>query len=166
MRVRPADDADLDHIDRIHTAAFASPTESHIVRSLRDRGKLTVSLMIECSGEAIGHLAMSPVQVDGSSATILAIGPIAVIPERQRQGVGSELMREGINRSRRGGVAAIILLGDPAWYRRFGFKPASMYGLRCRWTDGPAFQVLVLDPDAISNVTGEVRYDACFDDAD
>ena len=125
--IRPETPADAAVIGAITTEAFAlaphkSGTEAAIVDALRAAGALTLSLVAEEDGAVVGHVAVSAVTVDGRDVGWFALGPIAVRPDRQGRGVGAALMREGLARMREEGAHGIVLVGDPAYYGRFGFS--------------------------------------------
>lgn len=103
-------------------AAHTSHTEQFIVNALRDCGQLSVSLVAEENGEVLGHVAVSPVSVSGGASGWYGLGPLSVVPERQRQGIGSLLVKQALEELRNLGAAGCVLLGDPGYYRRFGFR--------------------------------------------
>lgn len=118
---------DIGAIHSVTTAAFANArysnhAEQFIVARLRAAGALFVSLVAESEGKVIGHVAVSPVEISDGSRDWYGLGPISVLPAHQRQGVGSKLMREALGDLRERGVAGCVLLGDPKYYGRFGFK--------------------------------------------
>jgi len=139
-------------------ARYSSQTEARIVDALRDAGALTLSLVAIEDGEIIGHVAFSPVRINGRPGGWYGLGPVSVWPDRQRGGVGSAIIRDGLDRLRAMGAEGCVLLGDPAYYGRFGF--ASDPGLR--YGDVPAgyFQGLAF---AGGLPTGEVTYHPGFD---
>lgn len=103
-------------------AAHTSHTEQYIVNALRQSGQLVVSLVAEADGEIIGHVAVSPVTLSDGSRGWYGLGPISVVPTHQGQGVGSLLMTQALARLRGMGACGCVLLGDPHFYGRFGFK--------------------------------------------
>ena len=124
--IRPEENRDIEAIRRVTKAAFApmaysSQTEAEIIDALRAAGALTISLAAVEAGEVIGHIAFSPVTIDGKDTGWFGLGPISVDPGRQKQGIGSRLMREGLSRLQAMGAKGCVLLGDPGYYRRFGF---------------------------------------------
>ena len=128
-----------------------------LVDALRDARAHVVSLVVEDDGLVVGHVLFSPVSVgDGGG---LGLGPMAVVPERQRLGLGSLLVREGLAEGQRHGYGVVVVLGHPGFYSRFGFAPASTRGLRCEF-DVPdeAFLVVELVPGALGARQGLVRY--------
>lgn len=133
MILRPETPADIGTIHQMTQAAFAgaahrSGSEGAIIDALRAAGALTLSLVAEEAGQIVGHVALSPVRVAGRALGWYGLGPIAVRPDRQGQGVGGALIRDAEARLRAQGAAGCVLVGDPAYYIRFGF--AADAGLR------------------------------------
>ena len=125
--IRPETPADADAIAALTTAAFlnaphTSQTEAFIVNALRRAGALSVSLVAEQGGELVGHVATSPVVIADGTPGWHGLGPISVLPVRQGQGIGSALMQAALQALREQGAAGIMLVGDPGYYRRFGFR--------------------------------------------
>jgi len=138
MRVRDETVGDADGIDAVTRSAFAdaahsSHTEHLIVRALRAAGALSVSLVAEDGSAIIGHVAISPVTIidllDQPVTRWYGLGPISVLPDRQGQGVGSQLMAQALRQLRERGAAGCVLLGDPGYYQRFGFQAESVLQL-------------------------------------
>ena len=160
FHTRPETTADAAAIRRVHAAAFPTPTEAELVDRLRAHGKATVSLVAEQAREIAGHILFSPVEVDGVRSVGLALGlaPVAVVPAWQRQGAGSRLVREGLEACRWLGCGLVVVLGEPAYYRRFGFEHACRRGLRNEYRADDAFQVIELSAGSIPPVGGLVKY--------
>src|SRR5262245_38185079 len=115
--------------------AFGQPDEANLVDRLRANGKAVVSLVAVTTGEdarTVGHILFSPVTIESAQGIVPAIGlaPVAVLPEFQNRGVGSELIRAGLDECRKAGYRRAIVLGHPEYYPRFGFAPASRYGIK------------------------------------
>jgi putative acetyltransferase len=124
--IRPETPSDHGSIRDILIAAFANHPYSHqtehlIVEALRADDALAVSLVAEVDGDVVGHIAFSPVTIDGKDCGWFALGPVAVLPAFQRQGIGQALINEGLKVIRNLGAQGCALVGDPAYYRRFGF---------------------------------------------
>lgn len=120
--------SDLAAIHAVTAAAFLNAprtarTEQFIVDALRKAGALTISLVAEQDGEVVGHVAVSPISISDGSAGWYGLGPISVKPELQRKGIGSLLMQAALRLLQERGAAGCALVGDPAYYSRFGFKP-------------------------------------------
>lgn len=157
---RPDDIAAIHSVtrDAFREAEHSSGTEQYIVDALRDAGALSYSFVAEYGGRIVGHVAASPVTIDGDVSGWFGIGPLSVAPERQRQGIGAALMRAVLEALREAGAAGCVLLGDPAYYGRFGFTPAAPLVL----PDVPPeyFQALTFRGE---RPAGVVRYHAGFD---
>ncbi len=118
---------DVPSIEAVTVAAFlnaahSSHTEQHIVNALRRSGALTVSLVAELDGVLVGHIALSPVSISDGSTHWFGLGPISVLPAHQGHGVGSALMQAALVALRQHGAHGCVLLGDPGYYGRFGFR--------------------------------------------
>lgn len=159
--IRPERVADIAMIHVLHAAAFRSRTEARVVAALRASDQLAVSLVATFHDAVIGHVAFSPVTLDGAPGG-LGLAPIAVRPEHRNKGVAARLVAEGIARCRESGAGFIVVLGEPRYYARFGFAPASARALRCDFGGGDAFQVLELVPGAIPGRGGHVEYAEAF----
>ncbi len=103
-------------------ATHSDGTEQFIIDELRRQQALTLSLIAEMDKEMVGHVAFSPVTVDGAEAGVYALGPISVSPDYQKKGIGSMLVKSGLEQIKSMGARAVVLAGDPAWYSRFGFE--------------------------------------------
>ena len=139
-------------------AAHSSHTEQFIVNALRRAGRLSVSLVAQDGAAIVGHVAVSPVAISSGAAGWYGLGPISVLPGRQREGIGSGLMRAALTELRRLGAAGCVLLGDPAYYRRFGF--AARPELVLPGVPPEYFQALSFDG---SWPEGSVRYHEAFE---
>lgn len=152
--------SDCDAIRAVHTAAFPTDAEARLVDALRDAGRLTLSLVAMIGDSVVGHVALSPVTIDGETVG-LGLAPVAVRPEQQGRGVGGRLIREALDRCRADGVPLVVVLGEPGYYRRFGFVPASRYGLSDPYGGGDAFLAIRLREDR-PIPTGLVAYSPEF----
>jgi len=138
--------------------AYSSQTEAKIVDGLRSAGALTLSLVAVQDEAIVGHVAFSPVTINDNEGDWYGLGPISVWPERQRQGIGQALIREGLQRLKVIPAAGCVLLGNPKFYGRFGFEhdPDLIY----RGAPSRYFQRLTLSG---SSPKGEVRYHLSFE---
>jgi len=128
LKIRPETPVDIPAIHALTEAAFlhaphTAHTEQFIVAALRKTGALSMSLVAEEDGGIVGHVALSPVSISDGATGWFGLGPISVTPSRQRQGTGSRLMNEVLQRLKEMGASGCVLVGDPAFYSRFGFKP-------------------------------------------
>jgi len=165
LRVRPERDGDHAAVRSLLEAAFETPAEAGLVETLRG-GEGAISLVAEQSGGVVGHALFTPVAVGAGRArrAAVALGPMAVRPDRQRLGIGTELMRVGLDACRTAGHDACFVLGHPAYYPRAGFQPAPPLGLTCRWpVPDEVFMVAELKPGALDDLHGPVAYDPAFD---
>jgi putative acetyltransferase len=162
VTLRPEEPRDAHAIARVLETAFGRPDEARLVAALRDADATTLGLVAEgAQGNVVGHVLFSPVLIEHTAGTSQAIGlaPLAVLPSRQRRGVGSKLVREGIARIRRLGHEAIVVLGHPGYYPKLGFNPASSYGLRYEVPGhDESFKAIRLRPGALEQGPGVVRY--------
>jgi putative acetyltransferase len=164
--IRPESDGDARGIRPVIVAAFGRELEADLVEALRNHGALVASFVARAGGEIVGHVAFSPMHADGQPDRndVLGLAPVAVHPKGQRRGVGSALIRRGLEECRRRAVAAVFVLGEPTFYARFGFVPARARGLRCVYHAPPdAFQVLLLGDALAIPTTGLIRYRPEFD---
>ncbi len=160
---------DLEAIKDLHRVAFQGPTEAGIVDMLQVSCPDLVSLVAIERDRIVGHILFSPVTIETRARTItgMGLGPMAVLPEYQRQGIGSQLVTLGLEVLRRRNCPFVVVLGHPDYYPRFGFRKASAYGLKSQWEGVPdeAFMVIVLDGDVMKNITGVVIYRDEFNEA-
>jgi putative acetyltransferase len=161
MLVRPEQPTDVSAIRAVVAAAFPTALEAQLVDALRAAGRLTVSLVAEVDGEIVGHIAFSPVAA-GPTADGVGLAPLAVDPAHQQQGVGSRLVQTGLDACRQAGIGFVVVLGDPAYYSRFGFAPAANWQLTDEYGGGPAFQAIQLREGACSFGPQLVRYSPEF----
>jgi len=167
--IRLEEPEDIPSVRIINERAFEQPVEADIVDKLRLSCPEALSLVAVDDGDVVGHIFFTPATVDGKSGTIEGMGlaPMAVLPERQRQGIGSSLVRHGLDIVRERGFPFVIVLGHPEYYPRFGFEPASRYGLKSQWEGVPdeAFMILIFDKQTMAGVSGVARYRDEFDEA-
>lgn len=147
MQIRPERPADAEAIHRVTVAAFQTVpygdgSEGRVIDTLRASGALTLSLVAEDDGEIIGQVTFSPITIDGREGPWLCLGPVAVKPERHSEGIGAALISEGLRQIAADGFELCVLLGNPAYYRRFGFVHDPQ--LSCGEGQSEAFQRLVL----------------------
>lgn len=159
MTIRPAEARDHPAIREVLLAAFPGPGEADLVESLRREGDTAIELVAERDGAVVGHILFSPMKAPFRA---LALGPLAVAPDRHRQGIGSALVKAGHAIARGQGWDAIFLLGDPAYYHRFGYDLALAAGFSSPYA-GPHFMALALD-GALPATTGAVHYARAFAD--
>ncbi|WOD38253.1 N-acetyltransferase [Nodosilinea sp. E11] len=165
--IRAEQAGDSEAIYRVNAIAFGRHHEANLVNRLRGLPK-SLSLVALADDAIVGPICFSPVTIQTVATApglILGLGPVAVLPEHQRQGIGSQLIGQGLKDCTLAGGQAVVVLGDPAFYARFGFIPAAQKQLRCEYTvpDG-AFRVLELQSGALEGCQGLVQYRPEFAD--
>ena len=162
--IRPRAPADDAAIAGINDSAFGGTGESKLVQALRDAGLAAIELVAAEPSALVGHALFSRlgVTIDARSVKALALAPVAVRPDRQRRGIGSTLIRRGLDLARTDGWEAVIVLGDPAYYPRFGFSAAQARHLKAPFA-GEAFMALALQDGALEGRDGRVVYPPAFD---
>jgi putative acetyltransferase len=155
IRAERADD--ILEIHKVHAASFPTIEEALLVDRLRAAGRLSVSLVAQVGESIVGHVAFSPVS-SATGAVGAGLGPIAVADSHRRQGIASGMVRAGLDACREPRLGWVVVLGEPAFYSRFGFRPASEFGLSDEFGGGAAFQAIELIPGAMPTGAGLVRY--------
>ena len=163
--IRPATPEDVAGIRAVHLAAFPSPLEADLVEALVREGDAVVSLVAECQGEIVGHVLVSRMRVagDGRDYRALGLGPIGVLPGLQGGGIGAALIEAAIAIARATGEELIFLLGEPAYYARFGFSAEAAAPFASPFA-GPWFMALALRPDHVAPGRGTAAYARAFAD--
>jgi putative acetyltransferase len=164
MRLRDETPGDAAAIRSLHLTAFETRAEADLVDALRARAAPLISIVAEEHGSLVGHILFSPVQLEGrADLRVLGLAPMAVVPAHQGSGVGSSLVRAGLERCRRSDADAVVVLGHPGYYPRFGFQPASRFGIRSEYAvPDEAFMLLELRETSMAGATGTVRYHPAF----
>lgn len=163
--VRPERAEDEAQIRQVNREAFGREGEAGLVDALRRAGAVTLSLVAVRQGQVVGHILFSPMTIQAEEETYPAVGlgPLAILPRFQGQGIGSQLVEAGLAACRAAGHEIVIVLGHAGYYPRFGFRPASLYGVR--WEhEAPdeAFMVIELRPGALTGKGGVARYHPAF----
>ena len=162
LTFRPEQVGDEPRIFKLVARAFPSDAEASLVDNLRRSRRLTLSLVAVEGNEILGHVAFSPVTLNGEQINDRQIGwglaPVATAPERQRQGIAARLIEHSLEFARRTGIPTVVVLGDPAYYSRFGFQPARLWNLRDEYQGGDAFQALELIPGSFPAGGGLIQY--------
>jgi putative acetyltransferase len=163
--IRPEQHADVPAIRALNLLAFPEAAEANLVDELRAHGKAMLSLVAVQNDRIVGHILFSPVTVDSNEGPIRVLGlaPMAVLPDVQRQGIGSLLVATGLAQCRDAGVGCVIVLGHATYYPRFGFKTARRFGISCEY-DVPDeyFMVVELAEGSLNGISGMARYQSEF----
>ena len=166
ITIRAETPKDIAAIRHVLEMAFGQTSEARLVEALRQADALIMALVAVENAQIVGHVAFSALAIESQDTAMnaVALAPLAVLPAHQRRGVGSELVRRGLDHCRRAGYRAVLVLGEPAFYQRFGFMKASLHGIRCPF-DVPdeAFMALELFPRALAGHSGPVKYRPEFD---
>ncbi|MTI14692.1 GNAT family N-acetyltransferase [Sansalvadorimonas verongulae] len=166
MQIRLEQPSDIEAIRTLQYAAFknhphhepgAEPTEHLIVDKLRDAGALTLSLVVEVNGELVGHLAFSPVNVGEKSQGWYGLGPVGVKPSEQSRSIGSALINEAHKRMKELGAQGLVVMGDPAYYQRFGYQQMEAINF-----PGIPAEYFMAQPLSDEVPAGDVQYHAAF----
>ena len=163
MAIELRSELETDHagIRRVNELAFGRSNEADLVDALRQTANPEISLVAVLGCEIVGHIFFSPVSVESDTCSFTALGlaPMAVLPEYQRRGIGSDLVCEGLKACERLGHYLVFVVGHPDYYPRFGFKPARQLGFDCEYAvPDEVFMVVKLKPGAASALNGIVRY--------
>ena len=164
VEIRRETERDIPHIRDAHRRAFGREEEASLVDDLRDAGYARLSLVAEEDGLILGHIMFSEavIRTEEGDVAALVLGPVGVVPECQRQGTGSALIREGLGRCAEMGHRVVVLLGHPGYYPRFGFS-ADLAGNLDSGYSGEAFMALELTTGALSGVTGDFYFPPPFE---
>lgn len=158
IEIREERPDDIAAIRDVNKRAFNQDQEGNIIDALRSNGAALLSLVATLNGRVAGHIMYSPITV-GDKLTGAALGPMAVLPEHQREGIGSKLVEAGNLKLKDADYPFIIVLGHADFYPRFGFQPASTFGITCEWeVPADVFMVLVLDQAKMQGVSGLAKY--------
>jgi putative acetyltransferase len=162
--IRRETESDRQAVFEVVAAAFEGEDVAGLVDALRDSGNALLSLVAEQDGEVVGHIMFSPMTInsDESSFACVCLSPLGVLPAHQRRGIGSRLVEAGLAELRQSGHGAVFVQGHPAYYPRFGFRPAREFDVH-HGEDRDAFMIIELYPGALDGVSGRVRYAAEFD---
>ena len=158
IEIREERPDDIAAIREVNRRAFGQDQEGNIVDALRTNGAALLSLVATVNGQVAGHIMYSLLTV-AENADGVALGPMAVVPEYQRQGIGTKLIGAGNRKIKDAGYPFIIVVGHAEYYPRFGFRPASEYGIKCEW-DVPdeVFMLLVLNEAKMQGASGLAKY--------
>ncbi len=164
MNIRPEVAADHEAIRHVNRLAFGQDAEARLVDALRDGGYLRVSLVAEQGGQVVGHILVSdlPIITEAGTVPALALAPMAVLPEFQNQGIGTALVRRGLDECRQQGHQIVVVLGHPQFYPRFGFSPKLAVNLSSPFSGKDSFMAVELVPGALDGVKGRVQYPPPF----
>jgi putative acetyltransferase len=166
---RPEAVEDISAIYRINAASFETPAEARIVDKLRKTGDHIISLVAEMDEEVLGHILFTEMILEPGAENFRALGlaPMAVLPEYQNKGIGSKLVKAGLEECKRIEVPAVFVLGHPEFYPRFGFIPAENFKIKSEYPDLPpgVFMAQELEEGSLKHLAGTARYHPVFNEA-
>jgi len=165
MIIRPEKTDDIVRIREINISAFGNETEADLVDALRKSGISLISLVAEKNKNVIGHIMFSPVTINNgcSSISAAALAPMAVLPKFQGKGVGSMLVKKGLEQCKQAGYSAVVVLGHPEYYPKFGFVPSVTYSIKSEFNvPDEVFMIKELTEGALRNCHGTVKYHKVF----
>jgi len=169
INIRIESQEDVLQVHTLNEQAFGQPMEANVVDKLRRNCPEYLSLVAVDGKSMVGHILFTPAVIEDSGRKIEGMGlaPMVVTQDRQRQGIGSKLVRSGLEILREQGCPFVIVLGHSEYYPRFGFELASKYGFSSQWEGVPdeAFMVIIMDHATLDDVSGVARYRAEFDEA-
>jgi putative acetyltransferase len=169
VEIREEQAADAPAIRSVNEEALGQTQEASIVDKLHQSSGGLLSLVAVIEGRLVGHILFSPVAIEGCDGMVqgMGLGPMAVLPEYQRQGIGSRLIEEGLRILRSLSCPFVVVLGHPDYYPRFGFQRASRFGITSQWEHIPdsAFMICILDDRKMQGVSGVARYRDEFNEA-
>ncbi len=152
----------VEAISQLNREAFGREDEPNLLKLLRERDELLVSLVALDGDTIVGHVCASRVKIDGVDRTVAGIGPLAVIESHRCQGIGSMLMEAIIKQLRIDGFVAAVLLGNPNYYPRFGFSSGISFGLQNEYGVDESFMAMELVEGSLQNISGIVKYTNTF----
>ncbi|MEW8276504.1 MAG: N-acetyltransferase [Candidatus Thiodiazotropha taylori] len=167
IEIRKEEAKDREAIHQLNSVAFDIGPEAMLVDKLRMACEDSLSFVAVEEGAVIGHILFTPASMEDSSAAGMGLAPMAVLPSHQGKGIGSRLVRYGLDYLRDAGCPFVIVLGHPDYYPRFGFELASKYQIHSQWEGVPddAFMIAVFDQEVIPRHGGVARYRGEFDEA-
>jgi putative acetyltransferase len=159
LLIRQPHASEREAILAVHRAAFGRDDEARLVAQLHAAGRNSAEWLAEQDGDIIAHVLFSPIRIEhGDDGKSLGLAPMAVMPAWQRRGVGKQLIHAALQALRSMDFRSIVVLGDPEYYGRFGFVPASSHGLHDTYGGGDAFMILTLRDGALQGYQGQVDY--------
>jgi putative acetyltransferase len=164
--IRVEEPDDYSGVYAVNTSAFDTQAEANLVEVLRSQAQPYASLVAMEDGEIVGHIMLSPVKLSGHTGLkIMGLGPMAVMPKKQRQGIGSALVKAGLEKCKELGCGAVVVLGHKGYYPRFGFTPSVKFGIGCEYNVPPeVFMVIELLPGYLRDATGIIHYHPAFNE--
>lgn len=168
--IRPEKESDFKAIYNTNVLAFGGTEEAVLVGKLRKTPNFIseLSLVAKFNNKTVGHILFYPIEIagDGNTAKTLALAPMSVLPQYQRKGIGGKMVKVGLSKAKKLGYDCVIVLGHEKYYPKFGFQPASKWGIKCPFEAPDAsFMALELTPGVLTRSAGTVVYPKEFNEA-
>ena len=166
MNIRKEKDSDIEEIWKVNAEAFETEAEANLVNALRDSGISYISLIAEEGEEIVGHILFTPVELigDNSGLKLMGLAPMAVMTKLQKKGIGSQLVKAGLESCLAQGYDAVVVLGHPEYYPKFSFVPSVRFGIKSEYeVPDEAFMVLELTKGSLKGHQGIIKYHSAFD---
>lgn len=165
VNIRDEQPGDVRCVHELNSLAFPTEAEANLVDALREEARPVISLVAVDNEALVGHIMFTPVEIGGSpSLKIMGLAPMAVVPDQQGRGIGTQLVTNGLEHCEDMDVEAVVVLGHPAYYPRFGFVPASTRGIDSEYgVPDEAFMILELKSGSLAGIEGTVHYHEVFD---
>ena len=166
MNIRDEKISDKEDIWKLNSAVFETEAEANLVNALRDSGCEFISLVAETKEKIVGHILFTPVKLTGNEnkLKIMGLAPMAVMNQYQNRGIGSKLVKAGLEHCRLLGYDAVVVLGHPNYYPKFGFTPSIKYGIKSEYNvSDEVFMILELSPESLRDQKGIIKYHKEFD---
>jgi len=165
VKIRAEEERDWPAVYSLNESSFGTVSEADLVDLLRAQVSQVISLVAEVNQEVVGHIMFTPVSLSGfPAASIMGLAPMAVSSKKRNRGIGSALVRKGMEECRNLNIGAVVVLGHSGYYPRFGFKRASLFGIHCEY-DVPedVFMAVEVEPSYLSEKYGIVKYHELFE---
>jgi putative acetyltransferase len=162
--IRAEKEKDRAAVRALNLSAFETPAEADLVDALREQAQPVISLVAEGGDAIIGHILFSPVTLHGNpELKMMGLAPMAVLTAHRSKGIGSALIRVGLEQCRQLGFGAVVVLGHPGYYPCFGFSPAVRFSIGCEYNvPEEAFMLMELQPGYIRGISGVIKYHDAF----
>ena len=161
MNIRKEQSSDIEKIWGVNSEAFETEDEATLVNALRSSGCIYLSLVAETENKVVGHILFTPVELSGieNKLKIMGLAPMAVLSQYQNKGIGSKLVQAGLEHCQSLGYDAVVVLGHPNYYPKFGFVPSVKYGIKSEYeVPDEVFMILELTPACLKNHGGVIKY--------
>ncbi len=165
MNIHEEQPSDIEKIWKVNSEAFETEAEANLVNALRSSGCTYLSLVAETETNVVGHILFTPVKLysNENKLKIMGLAPMAVLSQYQNKGVGSKLVKAGLEHCQSLGYDAVVVLGHPSYYPKFGFVPTVTYGIKSEYeVPDEVFMILELVPESLNNHEGVIKYHEIF----